>query len=334
MTRLIFGAVTLGCLLVVLSQAKAQEHPDTDHDGISDDVEQALLLQFAPQMFVSRTDCAGSPAAFVPALGKPTIAAADGTLYGQVRPVGHGIPRIEVHYFHLWSKDCGEMGHRLDAEHVSVLLGGGALTSASNWRALYWYAASHENTVCDASQITRASTLDAESHGPTVWVSAGKHASFLTEQLCQHGCGGDRCVAMSPLHVQAILNLGEAAAPMNGIAWLQSAEWPLAEKMTRTDFPQARTSRLDKLPPTDIAWANPEKRPAQAAILGANAGLGGVAAGARATDTASVIARRSTGDALGTATRNTRHALSRAYRSARGAMGANAKSAADEKPQP
>ena len=33
------------------------------------------------------------------------------------------------------------------------------------WKAVYWYAAAHENTVCDVSQIARAKTLHAEEHG-------------------------------------------------------------------------------------------------------------------------------------------------------------------------
>ena len=84
-------------------------------------------------------------------------------------------------------------------------------------------------------------------------------------------------------------------------------------------------TRLEKLPETDIAWATPEKRPEQAAILGVNAGLGGAAvganSGARATNTALVVATGKTGGALGSATRHTRSALQRSYRGVRRGLG-------------
>ena len=125
-------------------------------------------------------------------------------------------PMVEIHYYHLWKKDCGRMGHALDTEHVSVLIrASGTHSISSKWMATYWYAAAHEDTVCDASQISRASTLHAEDHGATVWISAGKHASFLNEELCRRGCGGDICEKMAPLSVSRIVNLGEIGMPMN-----------------------------------------------------------------------------------------------------------------------
>jgi hypothetical protein len=96
---------------------------------------------------------------------------------------------------------------------------------------------------------------------------------------------------------------------MNGIVWLASPEWPLSDKLQRTDFAESRILRLRKLPNTDISWANPSKRPAQTAISGANAGFGGAATGARATDTALVLANGNTSSALDTASHKTGHAL-------------------------
>jgi hypothetical protein len=187
---------------------------DSDHDGLSDDLEQALLAQFAPSFMVNRQDCSNVPAEFTPMETSPTVLAENSTIYGQVFPWSGADakePTVEIHYYHLWKKDCGRMGHDLDTEHVSVLIrasGNDPLTSS--WRAIYWYSAAHEDTVCDASQMTRASTLNAADHGATVWISAGKHASFLNEKLCSHGCGGDICEKMAPLSVGKIVNQGKA----------------------------------------------------------------------------------------------------------------------------
>ena len=73
----------------------------------------------------------------------------NGTIYGQAFPRAGNPNQVELHYYHLWRVDCGEMGHNLDTEHVSALLGRG---QTSKWKALYWYAAAHEETVCDASR--------------------------------------------------------------------------------------------------------------------------------------------------------------------------------------
>ena len=280
---------------------------DTDRDGLSDQTENDLLRKFSPLFMISRVDCSGVPAQFVPATKIPTILADDGTIYGQASPRKDKPNQVELHYYHLWSKDCGEMGHRLDTEHVSVLVKTGA--SVDDAKALYWYAAAHEDTICDASHLTRAAAIDAQDRGATVWISEGKHASFLSEVMCTHGCGGDRCAQMQPLETRQIINLGEMNAPMNGIAWLASPEWPLSDKMSRTDFPQARIARVDRVPETDIVWANPAKRPAQATILGANSGIRGAATGARAADIALDVTDTSASSALDTTTNKTGNAL-------------------------
>jgi hypothetical protein len=280
---------------------------DGDRDGIADSLENSLLAQFSPVFMVSRTDCSVSPAQFIPEAKAPAVIADDGTIYGQVFPrTGHP-GEVELHYYHLWRKDCGELGHALDAEHVSALVQLGHNVDSA--KALYWYAAAHEDTICDASHLVRAKTISAEDRGPAVWISPGKHASFLSEILCASGCGGDRCEDMQKLKVQSIINVGEIGAPMNNIAWLSAPQWPLQDKLTRSDFTDNRLTRIDRLPETDLVWANPSRRPAQAAIFGANAGLGGVATGARATDTALVIADDNTGSALGIASEKTGHAL-------------------------
>jgi hypothetical protein len=314
--RFIVAAVFLLCLQPATAQGIALPAValDSDHDRLSDSLEDALLAQFQPHFMVSREDCSIRPAQFAPFDRIPRPIADDGTIYAQAFPRKGHDGEIELHYYHLWRKDCGEMGHSLDAEHVSVLLEQGNGDDANNWKARYWYAAAHEDTVCDASQITRATTIDAETHGAQVWISAGKHASFLEEQLCKYGCGGDRCIEMEALPIARLINLGEASFPANGAIWLKSAEWPLVDKLQRSDFTDGRRARLEHLPETDIAWANPAKRPMQAAVLGGNAGVGGAATGTRAADTALVIADNQTGSALHTAAHNTGNALTNSYR--------------------
>jgi hypothetical protein len=324
--------------MAALPQQAKHSDLDSDDDGLSDAFESALLQRFQPQFEISKADCAGEPAQFAPGSAKPTTLADDGTLYGQAFPrkaTTDGERQIELHFYHLWRVDCGRLGHPLDAEHVSVLLRG-AGSDASQWRAVYWYAAAHEDTVCDASQITRASTLEAETHGATVWISAGKHGSFLNEELCARGCGGDRCVDTKPLVSAGVVNLGEYAAPMNGTAWSHSAEWPLAAKMRRSDFPAERTSLVEREPTTNIVWANPEKRPAQAAILGGNAAIDGAMTGESSTadalavsgsdtNTALVLAGTRSSGALQTTTQKTGNALTKSYRGVRHALGSAAK---------
>ncbi|WP_419803798.1 hypothetical protein [Terriglobus sp.] len=286
---------------------------DVDHDGLSDALEARLIEQFRPVWMVSSNDCSKVPARFVPDAAVPRVSAEDGTIYAQARPAAAG--DVEVHYYHLWRRDCGEMGHALDTEHVAVLLH----PDGAKWKAMAWYAAAHEDTVCDAGQVSRASTIDAVEHGARVWVSAGKHASYFAERLCNHGCGGDRCEQMRELPAGELINLGEPLFP--SVAWTHAPQWPLLAKMSRSDFGEARINRLGKLPETDIAWATPEKRSSQAAILGVNAGLGGAAvganSGARATNTAMVVASDKAGGALGNAARHAGGALGKSYRGVR-----------------
>lgn len=129
-----FLAVVAVCVLYTRASVAAPNAPgtktatsalDSDHDGLSDALEQALLVRFEPSFQVDPQDCAGVPAAFLPDRSKPVVAAEDGTLYGQAMPrtlSGMAGRLVELRYFHLWKSDCGRMGHALDAEHVSVLI--------------------------------------------------------------------------------------------------------------------------------------------------------------------------------------------------------------------
>ena len=285
---------------------------DSDHDGVTDAEEASLLQQFLPQFMISADDCSTRPAEFTPFLKKPVVKAVSGVIYGQAFPRDQRGGEIELHYYDLWGKDCGESSHNLDAEHVSVLV---ARDNAGMWKARYWYAAAHESTLCDAGQIARAQTLNAESHGAEIWISAGKHAAFLSDAMCKGGCGADGCGDLEQLKAPRIINLGEPSAPMNGATWAASAEWPLSEKMRRTDFGDARIAKLDQFPADDIAWTNPGKRPAQAGILAGGAALGGAATGLRATDAALTTADTHSSNAMQRASSSTGNALVKTYRS-------------------
>ena len=277
---------------------------DSDRDGLSDATEQQLLQRFLPSFWVDQNDCAGVPAQFLPGQRDPTTASTDGTIYGQATPrklEAYADPVVELRYYHLWRSDCGPMGHSLDAEHVSVLVQARAqAVEPAAWKALYWYAAAHEDTICDASQITRASTLGADTDGASVWISRGKHASFLHPELCRHGCGGDVCRQMRPLEVTRVVNLGESANPMNGAIWVGSAQWSLAAKMARSDFDPQVIARLEGHPASDIAWVNPSLSPTQSTIAAGGSTAGAIALANRKTDTAISTAGGATGSSLGT----------------------------------
>lgn len=284
-------------LLALLSCAGFTGFVDRDHDGLSDDFEQSLLHQFAPVFHVSAGDCAGMPAEFVPDSVRPLVAAVNGTIYGQVFRSG---PYIEIHYYHLWARDCGSLGHALDAEHVSGLLSG-----EETPRALYWFAAAHQATVCELNSASSAAALHAEEHGPEVWVSEGKHASFLTSNLCGRGCGADSCKLTKRLEPARIINIGEPGAPINGAVWVNSPAWPMASKMI-TDFDASKLAALNASGGELILFR--PSPPTQAVIFGAGAGP-------RYTAGALDTAGNHTDSALDTAEQRTRKSLDASRRS-------------------
>jgi hypothetical protein len=335
-----------------LSSAQSPQPPpsaiDSDHDGFSDDLEQALLIQFAPKFLVGSHDCSNIPAEFQPGNSTPLVESENGTIYGQVFPAKDsidGAPAVEIHYYHLWRVDCGPHGHPLDTEHVSVLVRASHPDLASaTWKALYWYAAAHENTVCDVSQIAHASTLHAEDAGPSVWISPGKHASYLNQALCEKGCGADRCENMTPLASARLVNLGEPGHPMNGSVFIASSAWPLSAKMSETNFPPAALARLGSLPDSEIAWFNQGKHPKQGVIAissttaqaiagGGRDTLSGLSTAADATDDSISLAEDSSGNALHKSYRHTRHALAASARHVGRALGLE-KHPAPPKPPP
>ena len=317
---------------------------DSDHDGLSDGLEQRLLMQFSPSFLIGKADCAGIPAEFKSGLLLPTVERENGTIYGQVTlakadaKAKLGVsPLVEIHYYHLWSKDCGAHGHHLDTEHVAVLVqASGDDLETAQWKAAYWYAAAHEDTVCDVSQIARAATLDAEDGGAKIWISPGKHASFLSDKICRGGCGADRCDAMTALATKNLINLGEPGYPMNGSVFVISAEWPLLDKMMTSNFPSESLLRVDGLAASDVAWANPGRHPAQRVIangVGVESAIaesghntsGAVSLALNATSDSTAEGLTQAGDATGSAVKTsavkTGHALGKSARDVGRALG-------------
>lgn len=229
--------IPLMTYILLSAVAVAQIPLDTDHDGLSDQQEQALLEQFRPAFMISATDCAVRPSSFEPGQVTPTPVAADGTIYGQVFPI-HNSNYLEIHYYTLWRRDCGRRPHPLDVEHVSAIVTNPA---GSNPQALYWYAGAHEKTACDISSGARATAIAAEQHGPVVWSSAGKHALYLRRGMCHHGCGADSCDDDVELARNGpVINIGEMGAPANGAVWAASQQWFAADKMD-SDFPPTQS---------------------------------------------------------------------------------------------
>lgn len=320
--------LVLSVLLHTLAIAAQSAHPaDSDKDGLSDDLEQALLTQFSPHFYVGQHDCAGLPAVFQPHVLQPAPQAEDGTVYGQVFPVkiaGVADPTVEVHFYDLWSRDCGAHGHPLDAEHVAVLVRASDRDlSAAKWKAIYWYAAAHENTVCDVSHLARASALKAEDEGAKVWLSPDKHAAYLAKSLCNHGCGADNCEAMKQMPTSRIINLGEPGHPMNGSEFIGWSAWPLQQKMSHTNFPPEPIARLEALPHDDIAWFNAGRHPAQGVIAVSYTTGEAIAGSGQNTDAALALASDKTGNAVEKSYRNTKHALGTTVRNVGKALGAD-----------
>jgi hypothetical protein len=321
-------------MIVQVSMAQEPEHTvrlhlDADHDGMSDELEQALLIQFAPTFMVGRQDCSRIPAEFRSNVRTPELKAENGTIYGQVFPAKISTDdtlAAEIHFYHLWRRDCGGHGHPLDTEHVSVLVrASDSHLSSAKWKAIYWYAAAHENTVCDVSQIARASTLYAEDRGAKVWISQGKHASYLNETLCQKGCGADKCESMETLAPGKLINLGEPGHPMNGSLFISSSLWPLEGKMSNTNFPPDPVARLTQLPETDTAWFNAGRHPAQGVIAISSSTEEALAGSGRNTSSAISNARDSTNTAISVAGDSTGNAIQKSYRHTRHALGTSAR---------
>jgi hypothetical protein len=103
--------------------------------------------------------------------------------------------------------------------------------------------------------------------GARVWVSHGKHASFLSLDECRRGCGGDRCEFLKALTPGRVVNVGEYDHPLNGAEWIRSTRWAFAGKL-RSDFPAETLARLENA--AGVVAIDPARRPVQATIGGLN----------------------------------------------------------------
>ncbi len=316
-TRTLFSCIAIILFLVSATAAQTGTPIDSDHDGLSDTVEQALLEKFRPTFMISAKDCAVRPARFQPGSSNPKPLAVDGTIYGQVFPLP-GSSNVEIHYYTLWDKDCGRVRHPLDAEHVSVIVSNDSKAS----KALYWYAGAHEKTACDISSGARAEAVSAQEHGPRVWSSAGKHALYLRKAMCRHGCGADSCEnAIELPNREPIINIGELSFPANGSLWVDSPEWMLADKMG-SDFPPDITARLDATSGETVLTLRGNSS-IRGTIQGSDAVLGGAATGAQHTGAALDTANDHTSSSLGKATRATGRSLRKAWNAVFGRKQAN-----------
>jgi|SRR5581483_841917 len=296
------------CLLWSLA-AVSQAPVDRDKDGISDEEEQILLQKFRPTFMISATDCSARPARFEVDRIDPKPVAADGTIYGQVFPIT-GSNTIEIHYYTLWSRDCGRIKHPLDAEHVSVLI---EQKQGTEPRALYWYAGAHEGTACDISSGARANTIGAENQGPSVWSSSGKHALYLRKNMCGHGCGADSCIDDIQLVQNGpVVNLGELNAPANGSLWITSPAWPLSAKMD-SDFSPDVIARLDATSGETVMTLRGSSS-VRGTIQGSDAALDGAGIGAQHTAAALDTANGHTSRSLDKGMKATGRSLRRAWK--------------------
>jgi hypothetical protein len=262
---------------------------DLDRDSIQDALEQRLLERFLPRFHIAVGDCDGMPAEFVPGRPDALVKARNGTIYGQAFPVAGG---VELHYFHLWGMDCGRVKHALDAEHVSALI----VQDKGEWKARYWYAAAHEDTICDRGSAAQASALSAEWTGAPVWISRGKHASFLSESNCKLGCGSDKCDRSEKLVVKQVVNLGEPKYLMNGALWVFASGWPLRNKM-ESDFPMSLRTELDGA--KGITAANFQNPAVQPVILAGSQTIDALALANSKTENAFEKAKKSVKGWLG-----------------------------------
>ncbi len=259
---------------------------DLDRDGLADADEQQLLEQFLPRFHVATGDCDVKPSEFVAQGDLPVSKERNGVIYGRAFRAHAG---VELHFYHLWAKDCGLRGHDLDAEHVAVFL----ISDGGKWKARYWYAAAHEDTVCDRGRAVRADRIGAEHRGPDVWLSAGKHASYFSPGACRFGCGADRCDRTELLAVPRVINLGEREQALNDATWVKLGNWQLEQKFA-SDFSPKLFEQLDKS--KKVIDVNPQNPATQSIVL----------AGSKAVD------------GLGVANEKTEGALSKANKAVRG----------------
>jgi hypothetical protein len=307
----------LGLFFVFPLAASAQSiaAQDLDQDGVADQLEQALLEKFRPVFMISDDDCDQLPSEFVSGAKGPVALDRNGTIYGQVfRPLSAAPDSavLEIHYYHLWSRDCGRISHALDAEYVALLVHSTEIRNpADSWKATHWYAAAHEDTVCDTSTIARASAIGAEERAATVWVSRGKHGSYFSPEQCMKGCGQDRCVNSSAVSPGKLINLGERGAPLNGTEWAAFGGWNLARKMSSA-FAPTLVSSIETPRLADFVLARPSLKEIQSVVSAVGASLESAELGPERASMAMSLAETKTREAVSLGTKKVRISIRKA----------------------
>ena len=76
------AAILFALFLPLALQPSSAQPPstDSDRDGLSDALEQSLLVQFAPQFLIGQDDCARLPAEFRPGISTPEVLSENGTI--------------------------------------------------------------------------------------------------------------------------------------------------------------------------------------------------------------------------------------------------------------
>jgi hypothetical protein len=146
-----------------------------------------------------------------------------------------------------------------------------------------------------------------------VWVSGGKHASFLRQDLCRGGCGADDCTIMLPLTPANLVNIGDPGAAMNGALWANSPRWPLAHKM-RSDFSDAVLARIEASTSDVVIEKNKLQVPVKPLYHSADKTTGAISMAGEKTDAAMSAANASSSNAVDTATTKVGGFFNRAMR--------------------
>ncbi len=220
---------------------------DKDKDGLSDDLELALLNKFVP-IFIQfkNEDCPG------PAMGASNLADSNLAvcrifpLFQQYtadnnvseikdfpeplvnkRSLHSGLVwydnQIIIYGAVLYGRDCGLHGHFGDVEGFAISLKYTGIdnslswrsdTNLTNWEGLRIQTISHAGTFCQTIETFPYRSSKFPKGKDTVFVSPDKHGNYLTIQGCNSTfiCN-PRCNGSLETKKIKIVNVGEASAP-------------------------------------------------------------------------------------------------------------------------
>ena len=212
-------------------------------------------------------DCSGIPTEFRPGVKKPEPETDDGTIYGQVFPskaAGGALPTAEIHYYHLWRRDCGAMVMRwIPSMCRCSCARPAAISIPQHGRRCTGILQPTKTLFAMKSQIARASTPHAVNHGARIWIIPGKEASSGTGSLGLAGCG-ETNVQHACLEPGKLINLERLAGREGDFHRLECLA--ASAQNCNTNFPAGPVARLNQLPDSDIAWFNAGRHPAQGVI--------------------------------------------------------------------